>query len=131
MGFRTLDINSAAEVHIKDGQLLVESENGRASIPIEDLSQITMHGANIRFSSMDMSILSQNKISIMTLDDRYLPTAIVLPFDGHARQSKLMHAQVKCRKKKYNALWIHIIKQKILPIWRFCILYSWLYEEKR
>ena len=28
----------------------------------------------------------------MTLDDRYLPTAIVLPFEGHARQSnECMH----------------------------------------
>lgn len=30
----------------------------------------------------------------MTLDEKYLPTAIVLPFEGHARQSKLMHTQV-------------------------------------
>ena len=38
---------------------------------------------------------------------------IVLPFDGHARQSKLMHAQVNTKHKKYMELWICIIKQKI------------------
>lgn len=37
----------------------------------------------------------------MTLDDRYLPTAIVLPFEGHTRQSKLMHAQVNTADDKY------------------------------
>lgn len=30
----------------------------------------------------------------MTLDEKYLPTAIVLPFEGHSRQSKLMHKNI-------------------------------------
>ncbi|MBO5237794.1 MAG: hypothetical protein J6B50_03345 [Lachnospiraceae bacterium] len=72
-----------------------------------------MDGANIRLSTMDLSILSQNKVSVMTLDEKYLPTAIVLPFEGHARQSKLMHAQVTTCKGVYLDLWLQIIRQKI------------------
>ena len=49
----------------------------------------------------------------MTLDDRYLPTAIVLPFEGHTRQSKLMHAQVNTTDEIYLNLWVQVIKQKI------------------
>lgn len=113
MGFRTLEISHAAEIHIKEGQLEVTTEEGIATIPIEDLNQIMVHGANIRLSTMDLSILSQNKVALMTLDDRYLPTAIVLPFEGHARQSKLMHAQVNTASERYRELWIQIIKQKI------------------
>ena len=52
------------------------------------------HGASIRLSTMDLSILSKNKVSLVTLDEKYLPIAIVLPIEGHSRQSKLMHAQV-------------------------------------
>lgn len=113
MGFRTLEISHAAELHIKGGQLEVTTEEGIALIPLEDLTQIMVHGANIRLSTMDMSILSQNKIALMTLDEKYLPTAIVLPFEGHARQSKLMHAQVNTTDEKYLDLWIQIVKQKI------------------
>ena len=113
MGFRTLEISHAAEIHIKEGQLEVTTEEGIALIPLEDLTQIMVHGANIRLSTMDMSILSQNKIALMTLDEKYLPTAIVLPFEGHARQSKLMHAQVNTSDEKYLDLWIQIVKQKI------------------
>lgn len=78
MGFRTLEIGNAAELHIISGQLEITTDDGVAIIPIEDLVQIMAHGANIRLSTMDLSILTQNKISIMTLDDKYLPTAIVL-----------------------------------------------------
>ena len=113
MGFRTLEINKACEIHIKEGQLQVTSEDGLAIIPIEDLSQIMVHGANIRLSTMDLSVLTQNKVSIMTLDEKYQPTAIVLPFEGHARQSKLMHAQVNASDELYLELWIQIIRQKI------------------
>lgn len=113
MGFRTLEICNAADLHIKEGQLEVTTEEGIAVIPIEDLNQIMVHGANIRLSTMDLSILSQNKVALMTLDEKYLPTATVLPFEGHARQSKLMHAQVSLDEKKYLELWIQIIKQKI------------------
>lgn len=62
---------------------------------------------------MDLSILSQNKIAIITLDEKYLPTAMVLPYEGHARQSQLMHAQVSTVSGKYLEIWTDIIKQKI------------------
>lgn len=113
MGFRTLEISHAAEIHIKEGQLEITTEEGVVVIPIEDLNQIMVHGANIRLSTMDLSILSQNKVALMTLDEKYLPTAIVLPFEGHARQSKLMHSQVNATDEKYLDLWVQIIKQKI------------------
>ena len=72
---------------------------GTVLIPIEDISLIMAHGANIRLSTMDLSILSQNKVAVLTLDEKYLPTAITLPFEGHTRQSKLMHARSKLQKK--------------------------------
>lgn len=113
MGFRTVEISNPAEIHIKEGQLEIITEEGTALIPIEDISQIMVHGANIRLSTMDLSILSQHKVALMTLDEKHLPTAIVLPFEGHARQSKLMHAQVNTDSEKYLSLWTQIISKKI------------------
>lgn len=48
MGFCTLEISHAVEIHIKEGQLEITTEEGVAVIPIEDLNQIMVHGANIR-----------------------------------------------------------------------------------
>ena len=41
MGFRTLEISNAAEIHIKEGQMEITTEEGVAVIPIEDLNQIS------------------------------------------------------------------------------------------
>ena len=40
MGFRTLEISHAAELHIKEGQLEITTDDGVAVVPIEDLNQI-------------------------------------------------------------------------------------------
>lgn len=60
MGFRTIDIGQAAELHIKCGQLEITTGDGIFLVPVEDVDQIMAHGANIRLSTMDLSILSQN-----------------------------------------------------------------------
>ena len=52
MGFRTLDISRECDIHIQNGQLEITSEDGTALIPIEDINQIWVHGANIRLSTM-------------------------------------------------------------------------------
>lgn len=114
MAFRTLEITSPTEIHIKNYQLELSQENHETIyIPIEDLAQITTIGPNIRLSTMDLSILSQNHVAVTTLDEKYLPTAIVLPFEGNSRQSQLIHQQVEFGQLKYQELWLQIIKQKI------------------
>ncbi|MBQ8165742.1 MAG: hypothetical protein IJZ96_01750 [Lachnospiraceae bacterium] len=50
----------------------------------------------------------------MTLDEKHLTTVIVLTFEGHARQSKLMHAQVSTSEEKYLYLWKQIVERKII-----------------
>ena len=38
MGFRTVEISRACEIHIKEGRLEISSDEGTVLIPIEDLS---------------------------------------------------------------------------------------------
>ncbi len=113
MGFRTLELTEPTELHIKNAQLVVTQEAGEVMIPIEDLSLIMAIGPNIRMSTKDLSILTQSHVSVTTLDEKYLPTAIVLPFEGNARQSQLMHQQVSFSREKYLELWKQIICRKI------------------
>ncbi len=112
MPFRTLEITKPSEIHINFGQLEITQEE-KVIVPIEDIYQIITIGPNIRLSTMDLSILSQNNVSVMTLDDKYLPTAVVVPFSGHSRQSQLMHAQVSFPEEKYRVLWKKIVKRKV------------------
>ena len=113
MGFRTIEISRPADIHVKNGQLQVAQDEGEVSIPIEDISQIFCIGPDIRLSTMALSKLAINKVALTTLDEKYLPTAIMLPFEGHARQSQIMHLQVQFDKELREELWRKIIYKKI------------------
>lgn len=113
MAFRTIEISNPAEIHIKKHQLCIEQDAGVVYIPIEDISHMFCIGPNIRISTMAISILSQHKIVITTLDNKYLPTAIVAPYEGNARQSQIMHAQADMKDIDRRNIWCTIIKSKI------------------
>ncbi len=70
MAFRIIEISHDAELHIKNGQLEITQGEGISLIPIEDIEQIMTIGPNIRLSTMDLSILSENKVALTTLDQR-------------------------------------------------------------
>ena len=63
---------------------------GDGSIAVKNIKDgsFTVHGTNIRLSAMDLSMLSQNKISLMTSGEIYLSAAIVPLFAGHTRLTK-------------------------------------------
>lgn len=90
MAFRTLEISRPAEIHIKNCQLEVTQNDNKVMIPLEDISQIFCLGPDIRISTKALSIMATNKVALTTLDEKYLPTAMVLPFEGNARQSQLV-----------------------------------------
>lgn len=113
MAFRTVEITKPTEIHIKSNQLELTQEDCKVNIPIEDIAIIMTIGSNIRLSTMDLSILTNNHVAVVTLDNKYLPTALVLPFEGNARQSQMIHRQVEFDREKYQKLWYQIIKQKI------------------
>ena len=70
MAFRIIEISHDAELHIKNGQLEITQGEGISLIPIEDIEQIMTIGPNIQLSTMDLSILSENKVALTTLDQR-------------------------------------------------------------
>lgn len=75
MGYRTLEISSSCEIHIKEGLLEVTSDSGSILIPIEDLSQIMVHGANIRIGpEVFMRVVQNRKASEKQYNNIYMVT---------------------------------------------------------
>ena len=114
MPFRALEITKPSELHIEHKQLKVVQGSEEYFIPLEDLYSIICIGPNIRLSSMDLSYFAQYKISFITLDKKYLPSSISLPFLSNSRQSLIMSKQIRMSEERRNQLWTMIVKQKIL-----------------
>ena len=117
MSFRIPEISNPSELYIRHHQIHILQEGKEIKVPLEDLLHIFCIGPDIRISTKDLSILSQNKISLVTLDEKYLPTAIVLPMKGSSRQAKLMHEQInKSNQWKRLLDILHIFQMRMLII---------------
>ncbi len=70
-GFRILEITQPSEIHVTALQLTVEQEiepkKRKITVPLEDLELIICTGANIRLSTMALSVLSENKIGVFQI----------------------------------------------------------------
>ena len=113
MAFRTLEITKPSEIHVKESQLLITQEENTFSIPLEDLNHIICMGPNIRLSTMAISKITSFKIILVILDEKYMPSVSILPFEGHTRQALILKKQILISEEKKQTLWHQIIKMKI------------------
>ena len=113
MGFRTLEIRNPAELHVTMGQLTIEQEAGKVSIPLEDLTTIVCIGANIRISTIGMAQMAHCGVTVLMIDNMYKPAAVLLPVESNSRQALVMQKQVYMDDTCKSELWQKIIKQKI------------------
>ena len=110
---RILEITRPSEIHIRDSQLIIQQDNDEFHISINELSILVVQGANIRLSTMDISILAENNVLLLTIGKNYLPSSMTLSFQSNSRQSLTMMKQLSLSKRKINYLWNTIVQKKI------------------
>ena len=116
MAFRTLTIDSAAEVHVKSGQLTVQRSIGQKPLHIDlgDLACIVLANLDITLSTGALNMISEHGITVLGCGRNYMPTNILLPFAQNSRYSEIVDAQLGMSRPLQKRLWQHIIQQKIL-----------------
>lgn len=97
---RILEITNPSELHIHDHQLEIQQENKEVTVSIDELSLIVTQGADIRLSTMDISILAENNVLLLTIGKNYLPSSMTLTYNTNSRQSITMVKQLELSKRK-------------------------------
>ena len=113
MAFRIVSIENPAEVHVRDGQLVVIQDKGTASIPVKDIKVLIVSGPSIRMSTMAQTILANNKVVTLFLGRNHHPAAMLLPIVAHSRQARVIQDQASMSPHLRGELWRQIIVRKI------------------
>lgn len=124
MAFRTLTIDSAAEVHVKSGQLMVQRECDEKPLQIEldGLACIVLANLDITLSTGALNVISQSGITIFGCGRNFMPTSIMLPFARNGRFSEIVDAQLDMSLPMKKRLW------RRMPH-RFRCLVRWLHAK--
>ena len=110
MGFRTLEISTSAEIHVRKSQLEITNQDGIIMIPLEDLTTIVCSGANIRMSTMAQAQIAEAGISLMIIDEKYHPSCMLVPIRSNVRQTLVMRNQIMLNSDVKDQIWKQIMR---------------------
>lgn len=75
-------------------QEIAPKKKRKGTVPLEDLELIICTGANIRLSTMALSVLSENKVGVVIIGKEYMHSSIVLPYDANVRNAQIAKHQL-------------------------------------
>ena len=79
MAYRIVEITKPSEVHVTNHQLIVEQEEAKFSIPLEDIEIIICIGAKIRFSTMGLGEITQAGIIVVGFGKKHETQTLIEP----------------------------------------------------
>lgn len=116
MAFRTLTVDSPAQLHVRSGQLTIQREHDPKplQIDLDDLACIVLSNLDITLSTGALNAISEHGITVLGCGRNYMPTSIVLPFAQNSRYSEIVERQLNMSLPFQKQLWKKIITQKIV-----------------
>jgi CRISP-associated protein Cas1 len=112
---RILYFGNPTYLKIKDKQLVIELPETKQvhSAPIEDIGVVILDNPQITLTHTVVASLLENNTSIITCDDKHLPTGMMLPLEGHSMQSERFQHQIEASDSLKKQLWQQTIMAKI------------------
>ena len=112
---RVLYFGNPVYLKVKDNQLIIEKpdKSEPAKAVIEDIGVIVLDNPQITLSHAVVQRLLDNNTSIITCDDKHLPTGLMLPLEGNSLQSERFQYQIEATEPLKKQLWQQTIAAKV------------------
>lgn len=113
---RTLFFGNPAYLSTKNEQLVVELKETHElkTVPIEDIGILVIEHPHITLTHTLISKLLEHNVAIVTCNQRFMPTGLMLNLDGHSHQTRVVRAQVEAPQPLKKQLWQKIVAAKIV-----------------
>ena len=113
MGYRQVIIKKSEKLHFKDSQLIIEKEDNKTKVPLEDINYILIEDSSTIITTRLLAELGKNAISLIVCDEKFDPTAIMYPYNYHFKQLDVFTHQLEIDDDIKNEFWNQIVKRKI------------------
>ncbi len=113
MGFRIIMIENETTISIKLENLIIQKEDQKLWIPIDDISIIVIDNLKTTLTSRMLCQLASHNVGVIVCGHEHLPIGFFCSYDNHSRISKTIHYQINATTEYYNKLWQLIVQAKI------------------
>ena len=113
MAFRHLYITNSARINVENEQLKIIQDE-IYTVPLCDISTIMLENSHSVLSVTALGELCENGVCMFVCNRKQLPNGIMIPFNSHHKQSKVLYQQLSLSKPFKKRVWQKIVKQKII-----------------
>ncbi len=112
---RILDISGqGARLSVRLEQLRIEPHEGpEVSTPLDELAVLLVSNAAVSYSHAVLTGLARHGGVLVVCDAQHLPCALMLPIEGHHRQSERFARQAAAALPTCKRLWRQLIQAKV------------------
>lgn len=125
---RTLYFGNPAYLSLRQSQLVLRlpevegnktlsdsfKRDAERTIPIEDIGVVVLDHRQITITQGLLEALLENRVALITCDDKRLPVGLMLPLCGNTTQSQRFREQIEASLPLKKQLWQQTIQTKIL-----------------
>lgn len=113
MAKRTICLQNAARLSLKNNNLHISTNLGKHTIPLEDIWVLILESHEIVVSTALLDALSREGIGVIVCDRSHMPSALQLPLGAHSRHAAIVEDQLLISKPLAKQLWRAIVIAKI------------------
>ena len=111
---RVLDISdSPVRMHVRYGQLLIDSDAGQHSVPLTDLAVLIVAHPQALFTSAVLAGIIETGGAVIVCNEKRMPTGTLIPIEGHYVQAERIAAQASAPLPLRKRLWKQIVRAKL------------------
>lgn len=116
---RTLYFSNPAYLSYANRQLVVnlplvgKNENGRKTVPVEDIGIVILDHRQITITQSALEALLGNNVAVIVCDSSHMPVGLNLPLEGNTLQSERFTHQINVSLPLKKQLWQQTVQSKI------------------
>ncbi|MCB0490502.1 MAG: type II CRISPR-associated endonuclease Cas1 [Cyclobacteriaceae bacterium] len=115
---RTLAITSPAYLSLRQKQMVLEKkdeegEKVEKTVPIEDIGTLVLEDPRVTITHGLIAALLANNVALVTCDEKYHPTGMMLNLCGNTTQAESFRQQADASQPLKKQLWQQVVKAKI------------------
>ena len=114
MSFKQIFIKNRSYLSLKNNSMSVKNELTQTFVSLDDIDIIIIENQQTTITSALLSHMAKADISVVFVDEKFMPCAISVGINKNSRTTKIQRTQVNITKPRYNRLWKEIVYAKVL-----------------
>lgn len=114
MSWRVVSVSNRSYLSLRYDNLRIKQGEEEYSVPLEDIGVLMVEDQSVSLSAALLDACVQHKVALFVCDNKHMPSATLLGYQQHSRQSKVLQDQFNWSEPFKKRLWQLVVKQKIL-----------------